>query len=88
MEVLTILAPCGIIDVLGDFICVCLYLFAGRQTFWLVMLLDPEGGRCPITAAQAHDALPKTVFFAFVLAWPLLLAWGWACNRVQKPEPL
>lgn len=62
-----------------------LYLFAGRQTFWLVMLLDPEGEDCTVTKAVADGSFPRLLYVGFLVFWPILLLVGWVMADRSKP---
>lgn len=60
-----------------------LYLWAGRQTFWVVMLADPDPEGCEVGWAVRRGTFPLPVFIAFLLLWPLLMAAGWVLARLE-----
>jgi hypothetical protein len=63
-----------------------LYLWAGRQTFWVVMLADPDPKGCAVGWAVRRGSFPLTVFVAFLLLWPVFMLLGWATARLQKEQ--
>lgn len=71
----------GMLPAWGHLLIAILYLTAGRQTFWLVMLMDPEPENCPITKAVAEGRLPYPVYAAFLLFWPAFMLGGWLASR-------
>ncbi|SEM53608.1 hypothetical protein SAMN04488103_101410 [Gemmobacter aquatilis] len=71
---------------LMTFVGTALYLFAGRQTFWLIMLSDPDSRDCLVKKALENGEFPKSVFALFTIFWPFLLAYGKAQTMFSKPE--
>lgn len=52
-----------------------LYLFAGKQTFMLMMLTDPRGDDCPLVEGyRRRDAAFFVTVALFLLAWPAIFA--------------
>jgi hypothetical protein len=71
---------------LMTFVGAALYLFAGRQTFWLIMLSDPDSRDCLVTKALENGEFPKSVFALFTIFWPFLLAHGKVQTMFSKSE--
>ena len=52
-----------------------LYLFAGKQTFMLMMLTDPNAATCAL--AESYRRCDRAFWLTFVgclLAWPVIFA--------------
>lgn len=77
----------GVDEMLLTFVGGALYLFAGRQTFWIIMLSDPERN-CPASKALEDGTFPKSVYALFILFWPLLLAYGKAQSMTRVCKSL
>jgi hypothetical protein len=63
-----------------------LYLWTGRQTFWVIMLADPDPRGCEVAWSVRRGQFPKPVFFAFLLLWPILMAAGWVAAKLSAEE--
>jgi glucose-6-phosphate-specific signal transduction histidine kinase len=75
------------LDYLTELLLALTYLFAGRQTFWLVLLLDPDSRDCEVTRAEQTNSRPMVMFLTFLIFWPVLLAAGWACAKLDRVAP-
>lgn len=63
-----------------------LYLYAGHQTWWRMLLSDPGAKDCEVTSAFLNGTLPFIVYAGFLALWlPLLvLSWlGWVATRTD-----
>jgi hypothetical protein len=65
--------------VLGVF----LYVYAGHQTWWRMLLTDPQARDCPITADVRNGTLPFWVYAGFVALWLPLVILGWTAAKLS-----
>lgn len=64
------------------------YLYAGRQTWRLVMLCDHDNDACELRAGmEARDPAAYAIFGVFLLAWPAIMFYSWAQERLTKVPP-
>jgi hypothetical protein len=63
-----------------------LWLVAGHQTWWRLLLEDPDASDCSIAASIRDGTLPPWVYSTFILFWPVFLFAGWVQNLLN-PEP-
>jgi hypothetical protein len=61
---------------------VALYAYAGHQTWWRMLVTDPNAGSCGVTAAVRTGTLPFPVYATFVAFWLPLVAVGWLANKL------
>lgn len=59
-----------------------LYLYAGHQTWWRMLVTDPQAQSCSISIAVREHTLPFWIYGAFVLLWLPLLVLGWTTTKV------
>lgn len=80
-------ATAWVLEYLTEFLLILTYLFAGRQTFWLILLLDPDSRGCEVTAVEREGGRPMPIFLMFLIFWPVLLLAGWACAKLDFVAP-
>jgi hypothetical protein len=59
-----------------------LYIYAGHQTWWRMLLTDPGAADCPLTADVRNGTLPFWVYAFFVVFWLPLIVLGWTTTKV------
>jgi hypothetical protein len=61
---------------------ILLYIYAGHQTWWRMLLTDPQARNCPLTADIRNGTMPFWVYALFVTLWLPLIVLGWTTHRV------
>lgn len=59
-----------------------LYAYAGHQTWWRMLLTDPNASGCRISAGVRNGTLPFWVYGFFVLFWLPLIIFGWTNSKI------
>lgn len=61
---------------------IVLYAYAGHQTWWQMLITDPNASTCQISNAVRTGTLPFTVYALFVTFWLPLIAIGWLAHKL------
>jgi hypothetical protein len=62
----------------------CMYVYAGHQTWWRMLLTDPTANDCLLTAEFRNGTLPFWVYAVFVMFWLPLVAFCWTTMKISR----
>jgi hypothetical protein len=68
-------------DAIIIIIAIAMYAYAGHQTWWRMLLTDPNAEDCRIAAEFVNGTLPFRVYALFVVGWLPLMVLSWTNSK-------